>query len=308
VTLAGRYTKDTKDFTFNRLGLDGQPYPLLSSLEDVTGKYSGNRFDYRAAVDYRWTDDLMTYAQVATGFKGGGVNPRPYFASQVVNFNPETLQSYEVGLKSEFFDHRARINLAAYSSKYKDIQLQVLKCDNISPFPDAPCAATENVGNANVKGLELEADLRPTKQWSVDASAGYMDFRYTSTNPFSGVTIGMQNIYAPKLTVSAGTQYAFQFVNGSSLTPRLDYSYRSEIWTLPVNDPGNRIGGRGLTNAHLAWKDSAHDWEATFAVTNLTNKFYLQSENPNLGPPYFVNIGTPGRPREYLFSIRRSFH
>lgn len=308
VTLAGRYTQDTKDFTFNRLGLDGLPYPILSSLENVTGKYKGNRFDYRAAIDYRWTDDLMTYAQVSTGFKGGGVNPRPYFASQVVNFNPETLLSYEVGLKSEFFDRRARVNLAAYSSKYKDIQLQVLKCDNISPFPGAPCAATENVGNADVKGLEFETELRPTKQWSIDASAGYMDFRYTSTNPFSGVTVGMQNIYAPKMTVSAGTQYAFEFSNGSSITPRIDYSYRSEIWTLPVNDPGNRIGGRGLANAHLAWKDSTQNWEATLAITNLTNKFYLVSENPNLGPPYFVNIGTPGRPREYFFTIKRSFH
>jgi iron complex outermembrane receptor protein len=307
VTLAGRYTHDSKDFTFNRLGLDGQPYPPLSTLENVTGKYSGNRFDYRAGLDYRWTEDLMTYAQVSTGFKGGGVNPRPYFASQVVNFSPETLLTYEVGLKSEFLEHRALVNLAAYSSKYKDIQLQLLQCDNISPFAGAPCAATENVGNANVKGLEFETQLRVTKRWSFDASTGYMDFRYTRTNPFSGVTIGMQNIYAPKLTVSAGTQYVFDFANGSSITPRIDYNYRSQIWTLPVNAPENRIGGVGLANARITWQDSPHDWEAAFAVTNLTNRFYLQSENPNLGAPYFVNIGTPGRPREYFFTVKRSF-
>lgn len=308
VTLAGRYTSDKKDFTFNRLSLDGTPFPPLSSLENVTGNFKGNRFDYRAAIDYRWTDNLMTYAEVSTGYKGGGVNPRPYFASQVVNFNPETLLTYEVGLKSEFFDHRARVNLAAYDSKYKDIQLQLLQCDNISPFPGAPCSATENVGDADVKGLEFETEVRATKQWSFDASAGYMDFRYTSTNPFSGVTIGMQNIYAPKLTVAAGTQYVVDFSNGSSITPRIDYSYRSEIWTLPVNTPDNRLGGRGLANAHLAWKDSTQNWQATFSVTNLTNKFYIDSENPNLGAPYYVNIGTPGRPREYMFTVKRSFH
>jgi iron complex outermembrane recepter protein len=308
VTLAGRYTSDSKDFTFNRLGLDGLPYPPLDTLENVTGRYSGHRFDYRAGIDYRWTDGLMTYAQVSTGFKGGGVNPRPYYASQVVNFNPETLTTYEVGLKSEFFDHRAQVNVAAYSSKYKDIQLQLLQCDNLSPFAGAPCAATENVGDANVKGLEFETQLRPTKRWSVDASVGYMDFEYTRTNPFSGVTIGMQNIYAPKLTVSAGTQYVFDFANGSSITPRIDYNYRSQIWTLPVNDAANRIGGVGLANARITWQDAPHDWEAAFAVSNLTNRFYIQSENPNLGAPYFVNIGTPGRPREYFFSIKRSFH
>lgn len=308
VTVAGRYTKDTKDFTFNRLGLDSLPYPPLDTLENVTGNFSGSRFDYRAAIDYRWTDDLLTYAEVSTGFKGGGVNPRPYYASQVINFNPETLQTYEVGFKGEFFDHHARLNLAAYSSKYKDIQLQVLKCDNISPFPDAPCAATENVGDANVKGFEVETELRPTKHWSFDASTGYMDFQYTRTNPFSGVTLGMQNIYAPRLTASAGTQYVFELPNGSSITPRVDFNYRSQIWTLPVNDATNRIGGRGLANARIGWANSSREWEAALAITNLTNRFYIQSENPNLGPPYYVNIGTPGRPREYFFTIKRSFH
>ncbi len=162
-TVAGRYTDDLKAFTFNRLGLDFNPYPPLASLVDVTGTYKGNRFDYRGTVDYQWTPDFMTYAQISTGYKGGGINPRPYFVSQVVKFNPETLRTYEVGFKSEFFGRRVRVNMAAYDSTYSDIQLQLLRCDNFSPFAGAPCAMTANVGDAKGKGVEFEAQLRPTE-------------------------------------------------------------------------------------------------------------------------------------------------
>ena len=74
---------------------------------DVTSNYDGKRFDYRANVQYQWTDTLMTYLQYATGFKGGGISPRPFSAAQAVPFNPETLKSYEAGIKCDFLDRRA---------------------------------------------------------------------------------------------------------------------------------------------------------------------------------------------------------
>jgi iron complex outermembrane recepter protein len=307
VTVAARYTNDLKAFTFNRLGLDLLPYPPLASLVNVTDSFKGTRWDYRAAVDYRWTDALMTYAQVSTGYKGGGINPRPYFVSQVQQFNPETLLTYEIGFKSEFFEHRARLNLSAYDSKYKDIQLQLLSCDKFSPFAGAPCAMTANVGDATVKGLEFEAQLRPTEQLNFDASLGYTDFQYTRTDPSSGVTRGMQNVYAPKFTASAGIQYAFELPSGSSITPRIDYNYRSQIWTQPVNAPTNRIGGVGLANARLIWQDSRKEWQAALSVTNLTGKFYYVSQNDDSGVPYFALWAQPGPPREFLISVKRSF-
>ena len=307
VTVAGRYTDDLKAFTFNRLGLDFNPYPPLASLVDVTGTYKGSRFDYRGAIDYQWTDEFMTYAQISTGYKGGGINPRPYFVSQVVKFNPETLRTYEVGFKSEFFGRRVRVNVAAYDSTYSDIQLQLLRCDSYSPFAGAPCAMTSNVGDAKVKGVELEAQLRPTEKLSIDATAGYTDFGYTRTDASSGVTLGMQNVYAPKLTATAGLQYAFEFANGSSVTPRLDYTYRSEIWTQAVNAPTNRIAGVGLLNARLSWRDSSKKWESTLSLTNVTDKFYYVSQNDDSGAPYFALWAQPGPPREYLLTIKRAF-
>ncbi|HEY4212507.1 MAG TPA: TonB-dependent receptor [Steroidobacteraceae bacterium] len=307
VTLAGRYTSDLKAFTFNRLGLDFKPYPPLASLVGVTGTYKGTRWDYRAAVDYQWTDSFMTYADVATGYKGGGINPRPYFVSQVQRFNPETLLTYEVGMKSEFLDHRARVNLSAYFSKYGDIQLMLLQCDQFSPFPGAPCAMTANVGDAHVKGVELEAQVRATQQLSFNASFGYTDFQYTRTDPSSGVMLGMQNVYAPKTTASGGVQYAIDLPNGSTITPRLDYNYRSQIWTSAVNAPTNRLAGVGLANARITWEDPTKEWEASMSITNLTDKFYYASLGDDSGAPYFALWAQPGPPRMYLVSLKRSF-
>ncbi len=62
-------------------------------LNGTVSKYSGDRFDYRANVQYAFTDDVMAYVQYSTGYKGGGVNPRPFFVQQALSFGPETLQS-----------------------------------------------------------------------------------------------------------------------------------------------------------------------------------------------------------------------
>jgi iron complex outermembrane receptor protein len=274
---------------------------------NVTGTYEGHRFDYRGVLDYQWTEGFMTYAQISTGYKGGGINPRPYFVSQVQKFNPETLRTFEIGLKSEFLDHHARINVSAYYSNYDDIQLQLLRCDQFSPFVGAPCAMSANVGDAHVKGVEFEAQLRATQQLSFNASVGYSDFNYTRTDPSSGVTLGMQNLYAPKMTISGGAQYAVEFANGASLTPRVDYNYRSEIWTQAVNAATNRIGGVGLANLRITWQDFRKEWEASVAITNLTDKFYYVSQNDDSGAPYFALWAQPGPPREYLLSVKRSF-
>ena len=108
-----RYTHERKTYTFARLNLDGAtPFPPLGGLNGVTGVFDGGHWDYRADIQYQWTPDLMTYASFATGFKGGGVAPRPYIAAQVTPFGPETLDAYEIGFKSYWFDRRLRLNMS----------------------------------------------------------------------------------------------------------------------------------------------------------------------------------------------------
>ncbi len=306
LTFGGRYTKDSKDFTFMRYDpLTGLPNPAY--LYNVAVGYEGHRPDYRANISYNWTDELMTYVQVASGYRGGGVNPRPYFPSQALPYKPETITAYEGGFKTEFFNRHLMFNGAAFYNVYRGFQAAVLRCDTISPFPGAPCNQTTNVGNARVKGLELESQVQAFAGLKFDASVGLLDFRYTRLNPDSGITLDMTNVFTPKVTAAVGAEYDIDLGHWGLLAPRVDYNFRSAIQTEYVNEAIGAIGSLGLVDARLAWQNEDRAWEAALSVTNLTDKFYYQAKQILSSPVYNVGSGTPGLPREVMFSVKRSF-
>ncbi|WP_286773197.1 TonB-dependent receptor, partial [Sphingomonas sp. 66-10] len=131
-----RYTHDRKTYLFHRRNPDGTlpsgiPFTtnwLLVGLDGRIGTFEGDRVDYRIGANYRFSDTLMAYAQVSTGYKGGGVNPRPYVPDQIVAFAPETLTAYEAGFKSDLFGRRLRANGAIFYNDYKDIQINRYVC------------------------------------------------------------------------------------------------------------------------------------------------------------------------------------
>ena len=85
-----RYTKENKDYTFSRVPVDNQATLGLTALNGYTGRYAGSKVDWRANLEYRWTEDLMTYVNASTGFKGGGINPRPFTRPR---FSPSSLNT-----------------------------------------------------------------------------------------------------------------------------------------------------------------------------------------------------------------------
>ncbi|SFG30261.1 iron complex outermembrane recepter protein [Novosphingobium sp. CF614] len=307
LTAAVRYTDDRKDFTFNRYDPNGSPHPLLGALLDFPVSYKGDRVDYRLGLDYAWSDGFMTYAQVSTGYKGGGVNPRPFFTTQALPYAPEKLTAYEVGFKSQLFDRRFTLNMSAFLNDYTDLQAQLKRCDSISPFPGAPCNQSTNVGDARIKGVELEASLRPVNGLSIDASVGYLDFKYKRINAATNITLDMTNVYTPKWTAAGGIQYTADLGGTGSLTPRFDVSYRSRVEGDAVNVAASSLTPRTLLNASLLWSNDSEDWEAKLAVTNLTDKFYYQSAYAQPSAPYFAAVGIVGEPRRVMFSIKRRF-
>lgn len=307
VTTGVRYTDDEKAFTFNRVDVTGGPHPLLGALTDVTSKYSGDRTDYRLAIDYQQSDNLMYYAQVSTGYKGGGVNPRPFFVSQAVPYDPEELEAFEIGFKSVLANGLVRLNLSAFTNDYQDVQLTLTRCDAFSPFPGAPCAMSANVGDAEIEGFEVEAAIQPTENLVIDVSAGVLDFQYTNVDPATFVTLDMATIYVPDRKYSLGLQYDFMLPNGSRLTPRLDYSHRSEIQTLAINTPLTLIDDLDLANLRLTWESADELWQATVAVTNLTDEYYFTGLFGNGQAVNFSQTAYLGRPRETWLSLRRSF-
>lgn len=310
-----RYTEQEKTFVFGRLGVPGNATwgggapPAVAGLNGIEGRFEGDEVDYRVAVQYRWSDAFMTYAQVATGFKGGGINPRPFYPQQALPFGPETLTAYEVGVKTDLLDHRLRLNAAAFFNQYEDIVLTV----NFCPIPGAPapvpCARPVNAGEAEFRGLELELEVRPTERLSIDASASLLDFEYESISTAalgSGISVDMESPFSPERKYSAGIQYDFPLGDAGTLTQRLDWSYQSDMYTQAVNSEFNHIDGYGVTNARLSWRSANEEWDVSVEVTNLADKLYYLSYFDNRGSTQNV-LGQPAPPRQWAVSIRRSF-
>ncbi|MEP7004562.1 MAG: TonB-dependent receptor [Sphingomonas bacterium] len=290
------------------------PNCLLVGLYNVSAAFKGKRTDWRVAVDYRFSDALMVYGQVATGFKGGGVNPRPFFGpsagdcsalpagvtapcNQVKSFKPETLTTYELGFKSDLFDRRLRVNGAFFWNRYNDMILTLSAC------PGRPCALPANVGKSEVKGVELEVTARPFDGLTLDGSFSYLDFQYKSTGA-SGVPLNGITPYTPKWTYSFGVQYDHELASGKA-SARFDGSYQSSVFTDALNAPASRVDSRFLGNASLRYTTGDKNWQVSLEVQNLFNKYYMVS----VGDQPSVNqvLGQPGRPRTWAVTVKRSF-
>jgi iron complex outermembrane receptor protein len=335
-----RYSKDEKQYDYFRYNPDGTvpstpclpglapfdpanaPNCALVGLNNLRDGSEGHRTDWRITVDYRLSGSVMTYGQVSTGYRSGGVNPRPFFGpgtllpvlngqinpagqltdvNQLKSFGPETITSYELGAKTDLLDRRLRLNVAAFYNDYNDIILSSQAC------PIAPCYQPNNVGAAKVKGLELETEFRPTAALAFDLSASWLDFGYTRTDEATtGVSNDMVTPFTPKEKVSAGAQYTFALGNAGNLTARLDGSYQAEVYTEAINSPFNRIDAYVLANARLAWTSTDDTWNAALELTNLGDEYYELSRFDQHLTSSTVSAN-PGPPRMWAVTLRRTF-
>ncbi len=321
-----RYTKDKKDYTYFRSNPDGslpngfncfvpgqggvfsEPNCLLAGIYNVTGTFKGDRWDYRLVADYRFSSEFLAYASFSTGFKGGGVNPRPFVSDQALPFNPETLKTYEVGFKADLLDRKVRLNGAAFLNKYSDITLGKLVCPE-SSLP-SPCLRPANIGSADVKGIELEATIHPAAGFTLDGSFSYLDFKYTtpctggalvgSAIPCTGITP-----YTPKTNYSFGVQYDYQMGAGM-VTIRFDGSYQGKMYTTSENTSWSLVDSRFIGNGQVSWTSPDKDWKVTAEVKNIFNKYYFQSVS-DVTTSLGIVSGVPGLPRTWQVSVKRTF-
>ncbi|HWK42812.1 MAG TPA: TonB-dependent receptor [Croceibacterium sp.] len=329
LTLTGgvRYTEESKTYQYIRQRPYNNPTSVTANgvlpLNGTISTYSGDRIDYRANVQYAFSRDVMGYVQYSTGFKGGGVNPRPFFVQQALSFGPETLQSYEVGFKTDLLDRRVRFNLAAFFSKYKDIQLSLGNCTAIAGVGfGAPCALPVNAGDADIKGIEVETTIRPIDGMTIDGAVSYLDFQYKRFGEYAvgagtvsvggptnlnGPQFGDYAPFTPEWKWSVGVQYEVDLGDSGSITPRFDAAYQSDVYTASANRSSNLIDGYTLANARLTWRNADEDLDVSLEVTNLFDKYYLLTiYDQTIGGQGYSN-GQPGKPREWAVSVKKKF-
>ena len=325
ITGGVRFTKDKKDYTYYRSNPDssvpnpaqcfGGPGPtvlmypncILAGIYNVTGSFQGDRTDWRLVGDYRFSPELMAYASISTGFKGGGVNPRPFVADQKLPFNPETLTTYEAGFKADLMERRVRLNGAVFLNKYDDIILGKAQCPE-SSLP-TPCLRPSNIGAADVKGAELEARIYATDGLSFDGSISVLDFSYTSPSKNgilvnTGIPSSAITPYTPELAYAAGIQYDQSIGNGK-ISYRLDGSYQGELYTTAENTKWSRVDSRFLANGRVTWANDKN-WKIAAEVQNLFDKYYFQSVS-DVTTAFGGVTGVPGKPRTWALSVERKF-
>ncbi|MFM1887620.1 MAG: hypothetical protein RL026_2777 [Pseudomonadota bacterium] len=307
-----RYTDEHKDYTFSRRTYTGALHPSLGALDGKKTDYDGSKLDYRLNAQYQWTDNFMTYVQYATGFKGGGVSPRPFGPAQAAPFGPEELVSYELGFKSDLFDRALRLNASVFKSEYDDLLLSLSTCPAAFP-PVSPCALLTNAGDAEMTGLEVEAVWRPIDGLSVDGSFSKLDFEYKSFNPAAGgptnprgPQFGMRPNYVPETKWAIGAQYQVDMGDRGSFTPRVDVSYQGDIYASGFNAPTNLIEAYTVANARFTWRNADEDLDISLEVTNLTDEYYFVTRFDQFTLTG-VTDGQVARPREYALTVKRKF-
>jgi iron complex outermembrane receptor protein len=312
-----RYSEEFKSYTHHRHNPDGSdiiPGPpgsqynwRLAGIEGLTAEFEDDRTDWRLAAGYNITDDSLLYASAATGYKGGGVNPRPFFPQQLKTFESEELTSYELGWKTDLLNNSLRLNAAVFFTQYDNIQLVLKQCEN--PFAPGgfgpPCLKPANVGDAEIKGVELEATWYLTENFLVDLSASTLDFEYQTIDAATGISLDMITPYTPEDKWSVGAQYTFPTSIGNFMA-RVDGSYMSEVYADPTNGPTNFIDGYTLVNAVLRWEAPDDMWRIEAAWLNAGDEIYY-IDAYDVHDSQGTTIMQPGLPSTFNLSFQRNF-
>jgi len=321
-----RYSEEYKSYTHHRRNPDGTaivpsiPIPALvdfnwrlAGIEGLTAVFEDERTDWRVAASYSFSDDAMVYASASTGYKGGGVNPRPFFPDQLKTFDSEELTSYELGFKTMLLDNTLRINVAAFLTEYENIQLVLKQCEN--PFAPGgigpPCLKPANVGDADIQGFEVEADWYLTENFLVDFSGSTLDFEYTRVDPFAFVNttiapVDMITPYTPENKWSLGAQYTWQASTLGEFMFRVDANYMDEVFADPANRDVNRLDDYTLVNAVLRWDAPNDDWRIEAAWLNLTDEVYY-IDAYDVHDSQGTVLMQPGVPTTFNLSFQRNF-
>ncbi|WP_082703490.1 TonB-dependent receptor [Novosphingobium sp. Fuku2-ISO-50] len=303
LTAGVRWTDDTKRFTPDQyivqdLGL-GIPAgtPLLPNTQVET---TAREWTPYVNLSYKWTPDVMTYASYSKGYKGGGFTQRVFPPLPATpSFAPETANVYEVGFKSAAFGHRLQVNGAAFYTDYKNLQVNTLA--GIAPI-------TENAAAATIKGFELEAQATPVDGLHLEASTGYLDAAYKHLDQAAidaGLALGNKLVDTPKWTYALSASYDMQFKWGT-ISPRIDWSYRSSV----ENDALNHIllhqDGYGILNLALTYHSPDKLWTVSAGGQNVLNKAYIESGFWDM-PVTGIVEAAYGRPSEWYLKIKRKF-
>jgi iron complex outermembrane receptor protein len=286
------------------IAIDGVVLPANNCNRTESDTF--DKISWLASANYKVTPDILVYAKFATGFKGGGQQPRTTGTLEggYAGFAPETITEYEIGFKSELFDRRVQLNVAAFYDRYKDIQK--------NQFVVPPVTLIANATKATLKGVEAELVLRPTERLTLTANGGYLDAKYgRDENPGctaffqTGCFFG-QEWPAPKWNYALGARYIMPTSVGN-LTTNVNWTWQDDLTLVPdvPEFEFNTQKAYGLLSARVGLNIDAWDAEVAVFGRNLTDKEYYSGAIRF--QPLGLSNGYTGEPRTYGIQFVKRF-
>jgi iron complex outermembrane receptor protein len=247
------------------------------TLEQLCATNSWSEVTPRLVADYSISDDVMLYASVSKGYKGGGFNTAAadydgdFVGDAVAGFNPEMNQAFELGLKSSLMDDRMQFNASLFSNDYEDLQLLSATLGGI---------LVENAAEADTQGVELEWNYLATDNLVLRANMAVLDSEFTA-----GDYKGNDLPYAPGNTGTVSASYqqgAFNYF--------VMYTKQDDFFF----DAGNLLEekGYGLVNAKISYAPEGANWDLGLSVHNATDEDYAAAK-ADIGLGAAINRGMP---------------
>lgn len=283
VTLGGRYTRDDKDaqvYRFTYLGLKYPNQPLGDPLiinSDFNTQADWSKFSPHASVSYQMSDDVMLYSSYSNGFKSGGVDMRADVSlnPDAANpYDPEVVDTYEFGVKSELLNDRMRLNAALFFSDYTDMQVTVQRA-----VAAGVASQVLNAADSTVQGFEVETLFAVTDNFTLNAALGYVDAEFDQVNFFNPNTQQVEDVSAvwsfantPKVSANIGFTAEFEAFGGSLVwTGNTAYRDDTQIFEVPSLLDEDAYA---ISNTSLMWYAANSNWNVGLHVKNLFDEEY----------------------------------
>lgn len=305
LTVGVRYTDEEKDINFVSINPTG-----FARILDMTGQapfidtYSADAITPKVGLNWRVSDNFMLYASYSEGFKSGGHNVDFIQTLEELPYAEETAESIEFGLKSTFWDGRARMNLAVFDTTFKDFQVQQFQrlTDTVSRI------SISNAAEAASQGVEVEFSLAPIKGLTLTANGAFVEAEFDSfPNCNDGVDCtGNKLQYAPESKFFLAAEYEFSVGDrGDNMYVRWEYSYTDNYFTHPENTPVVRaVDSYDVQNARIGYSSADETWKLSAWVKNITDEDDLRMAELNF---FGVQRGSYTPPRTYGATAQYNF-
>jgi len=207
-------------------GSQTAPFVLFSPIT-INSTLKNDKFTYRLAAQYDLTPRNMIYASFETGYHAGGFS----FARGVETYKPETIDAYTLGSKNRFLDNKLQVNVEAFLWKYRNQQFSQFGYDLGNP--PATVFLTRNIGDSTIEGIDLDVELKATRNTLLSASVQYLHAKYDSFSffaPDQGLPPNTTCAYSPTTQTVNGTVLALYNVDCSGKP-----AFNSPRWSFIVN-------------------------------------------------------------------------